>query len=48
MVRLGHDEGMTTPEIDTAKDLRVATIKSRAWYAIRSLRLDLEAMEAVA
>jgi RNA polymerase sigma-70 factor, ECF subfamily len=48
VVRVAHDEGMTTREIDTAKDLPVATITSRAWYAMRSLGLALEQMEAVA
>lgn len=45
VVRLAHYEGMTMREIAKAKDVPVGTIKSRAWYAMRSLRLTLEEME---
>ena len=48
VVRLAHYQGMTMPEIAEAKGLPVGTIKSRAWYALRSLRLALEETEAVA
>jgi DNA-directed RNA polymerase specialized sigma24 family protein len=34
-------------EIAEAKGLPIGTIKSRAWYAMRSLRLALEEMEAM-
>jgi RNA polymerase sigma-70 factor (ECF subfamily) len=47
VVRLAHYEGMTMREIAAAKGLPVGTIKSRAWYAMRSLRLALEEMEAI-
>ena len=45
VVRLAHYEGMTMREIAEAKGLPIGTIKSRAWYAMRSLRLTLEEME---
>jgi len=45
VVRLAHYEGMTMREIADAKGLPIGTIKSRAWYAMRSLRLTLEEME---
>ena len=48
VVRLAHYEGMTMREIAEAKGLPIGTIKSRAWYAMRSLRLTLEEMEGVA
>jgi RNA polymerase sigma-70 factor, ECF subfamily len=47
VIRLSHYEGLTMREIATAKGLPVGTVKSRAWYAMRSLRLALEEMEAV-
>jgi RNA polymerase sigma-70 factor, ECF subfamily len=47
VVRLAHYEGMTMREIADTKGLPIGTIKSRAWYAMRSLRLALEEMEAV-
>jgi RNA polymerase sigma-70 factor (ECF subfamily) len=47
VIRLSHYEGMTMREIAKAKGLPVGTVKSRAWYAMRSLRLALEEMEAV-
>jgi sigma-70-like protein len=40
------DEGMTMREIAESKDLPIGTIKSRAWYAMRSLRLALKETEA--
>ena len=48
VVRLAHYEGMTMREIADAKGLPIGTIKSRAWYAMRSLRLTLEEMEGTA
>ena len=48
VVQLAHYWGMTMREIASAKDVPVGTIKSRAWYAMRSLRRALEDMEAVA
>src|SRR3954471_8227559 len=48
VVRLAHYEGMTMREIAEAKGLPIGTIKSRAWYAMRSLRLTLEEMEGAA
>ena len=48
VVRLAHYEGMTMREIAEAKGLPIGTIKSRAWYAMRSLRLTLEEMEGTA
>src|SRR3954464_7530586 len=47
VIRLSHYEGLTMREIAHAKGLPVGTVKSRAWYAMRSLRLALEEMEAV-
>jgi DNA-directed RNA polymerase specialized sigma24 family protein len=37
---------MTMREIAESKDLPIGTIKSRAWYAMRSLRLALKETEA--
>jgi RNA polymerase sigma-70 factor, ECF subfamily len=48
VVRLAHYEGMTMREIAKSKDLPIGTIKSRAWYAMRSLRLALKETEAAA
>jgi RNA polymerase sigma-70 factor, ECF subfamily len=48
VVRLAHYEGMTMREIAEAKNLPIGTIKSRAWYALRSLRLALGDAEAAA
>ena len=47
VVRLAHYEGMTMREIAEAKGVPVGTIKSRAWYAMRSLRRALEEMEVI-
>jgi RNA polymerase sigma-70 factor, ECF subfamily len=46
VVFLAHYEGMTMREIAESKDLPIGTIKSRAWYAMRSLRLALKETEA--
>jgi RNA polymerase sigma-70 factor (ECF subfamily) len=45
MVRLAHFQGMSMREIAEQLDLPVGTVKSRTWYALRSLRLVLEEME---
>jgi RNA polymerase sigma-70 factor (ECF subfamily) len=47
VVRLAHYEGMTMREIAEAKGVPIGTIKSRAWHAMRSLRLALEETEAM-
>src|SRR5919199_3771037 len=44
MIRLAHFQGMTMREIAERCDLPVGTVKSRTWYALRSLRLVLEEM----
>jgi RNA polymerase sigma-70 factor (ECF subfamily) len=44
MVRLAHVRGMTVREIAVACGLPEGTVKSRTWYALRSLRLVLEEM----
>ena len=46
VVRLAHFEGMTMREIAEAKGVPLGTVKSRAWYAMRSLRRALEETEA--
>jgi RNA polymerase sigma-70 factor (ECF subfamily) len=48
VVRLAHYDGMTMRDIAASKDLPVGTIKSRAWYAMQSLRLALAETEAAA
>jgi RNA polymerase sigma-70 factor, ECF subfamily len=48
VLRLAHYEGMTMREIAAAKDLPVGTVKSRAWYAMQSLRLAFAETEAAA
>jgi RNA polymerase sigma-70 factor (ECF subfamily) len=42
VLRLAHYQGMTMREIAEAKGVPLGTIKSRAWYAMRSLRLALD------
>jgi RNA polymerase sigma-70 factor (ECF subfamily) len=44
MIRLAHVQGMTMREIAEHMQLPVGTVKSRTWYALRSLRLALEEM----
>ena len=44
VIRLAHFQGMTVREIADACNLPVGTVKSRTWYALRSLRLVLEEM----
>jgi RNA polymerase sigma-70 factor, ECF subfamily len=47
VVQLAHYQGMTMREIAEAKGVPIGTIKSRAWYAMRSLRLTLDETEAM-
>ena len=47
VVRLAHYEGLTMREIAKARGVPLGTIKSRAWYAMRSLRLALAEAEAM-
>ena len=44
MIRLAHFQGLTMREIAERCALPVGTVKSRTWYALRSLRLVLEEM----
>jgi RNA polymerase sigma-70 factor (ECF subfamily) len=44
VVRLAHIRGMSVREIAEACGLPEGTVKSRTWYALRSLRLVLEEM----
>ena len=44
MIRLAHFQGLTMREIAERCELPVGTVKSRTWYALRSLRLVLEEM----
>ena len=44
VIRLAHVRGMSVREIAQACDLPEGTVKSRTWYALRSLRLVLEEM----
>ena len=48
VVRLAYYQGMTMREIAEAKSVPIGTIKSRTWYALRSLRLALDEAEAEA
>jgi RNA polymerase sigma-70 factor (ECF subfamily) len=45
MIRLAHFQGLSMREIAERCELPVGTVKSRTWYALRSLRLVLEEME---
>jgi RNA polymerase sigma-70 factor (ECF subfamily) len=47
MIRLAHFQGMSVREIAERCELPVGTVKSRTWYALRSLRLVLEEMGVV-
>ena len=47
MIRLAHFQGMTMREIAEHTGLPLGTVKSRTWYALRSLRLVLEEMGVV-
>jgi RNA polymerase sigma-70 factor (ECF subfamily) len=44
VIRLAHVRGMSVREIGDACGLPEGTVKSRTWYALRSLRLVLEEM----
>jgi RNA polymerase sigma-70 factor (ECF subfamily) len=44
VIRLAHFQGLTVREIADALGLPPGTVKSRTWYALRSLRLVLEEM----
>ena len=44
VIRLAHLQGMSVREIAQACGLAEGTVKSRTWYALRSLRLALEEM----
>jgi RNA polymerase sigma-70 factor (ECF subfamily) len=44
VIRLAHVRGMSVREIADACQLPEGTVKSRTWYALRSLRLVLEEM----
>jgi RNA polymerase sigma-70 factor, ECF subfamily len=47
MIRLAYFQGMTVREIAERCGLPIGTVKSRTWYALRSLRLVLEEMGVV-
>jgi RNA polymerase sigma-70 factor (ECF subfamily) len=47
MIRLAHFQGMSVREIADKCELPIGTVKSRTWYALRSLRLVLEEMGVV-
>jgi RNA polymerase sigma-70 factor, ECF subfamily len=47
MIRLAHFQGMSVREISERCELPIGTVKSRTWYALRSLRLVLEEMGVV-
>ncbi len=42
VIRLAHVQGLSMREIAERCELPVGTVKSRTWYALRSLRLALE------
>jgi len=44
VIRLAHVRGMSVREISEVCGLPEGTVKSRTWYALRSLRLVLEEM----
>ena len=44
VIRLAHFQGLSMREIAARCELPVGTVKSRTWYALRSLRLVLEEM----
>jgi RNA polymerase sigma-70 factor (ECF subfamily) len=47
MIRMAHFQGLSVREIADRCELPVGTVKSRTWYALRSLRLVLEEMGVV-
>ena len=44
VIRLAHVQGLSVQEIAERWELPEGTVKSRTWYALRSLRLVLEEM----
>jgi RNA polymerase sigma-70 factor, ECF subfamily len=44
VIRLAHVQGLSVREIAERCGLPEGTVKSRTWYALRSLRLVLEEM----
>jgi RNA polymerase sigma-70 factor (ECF subfamily) len=46
VLRLGHFAGLSVKEIAAATGLAPGTVKSRTYYALQSLRLALDEMEA--
>jgi RNA polymerase sigma-70 factor, ECF subfamily len=47
MIRMAHFQGLSVREIAERCGLPAGTVKSRTWYALRSLRLVLEEMGVV-
>jgi RNA polymerase sigma-70 factor (ECF subfamily) len=47
MIRMAQFRGLTMREIAEHTGLPLGTVKSRTWYALRSLRLVLEEMGVV-
>ena len=47
MIRMAQFRGLSMREIAEHTGLPVGTVKSRTWYALRSLRLVLEEMGVV-
>src|SRR3712207_9035080 len=47
MIRMAQFRGLTMREIAQHTGLPLGTVKSRTWYALRSLRLVLEEMGGV-
>jgi len=47
MIRMAHFQGLSVREISERCGLPQGTVKSRTWYALRSLRLVLEEMGVV-
>ena len=47
MIRMAHFQGLSVRQIAERCELPVGTVKSRTWYALRSLRLVLEEMGVV-
>ena len=47
MIRMAQFRGLTMREISEHTGLPLGTVKSRTWYALRSLRLVLEEMGVV-
>ena len=45
VIRLAHFQGLSMREIAERCDLPLGTVKSRTWYALRSLRLALEELD---